>query len=191
MKINFTDLNIPFPLFEAPIDEAGEYIGRATCSLCNETERYCFKLGIGTDLIVSCSQCTTQNGLDADDQKNISCRMCGNIIQFPKFSKGQLLVCYKCLRNGKAALTKDTELGMVSLEQAFEGVTHGLPYVEKSDFELVPKSDGWVGARVPQEYLFELLRTPSYLTWQGEKWLFCCQKPMIYLGNWGQNELQR
>ncbi len=45
-----------------------------------------------------------------------------------------------------------------------------------------------MGVRVPQEHLFELLRTPSYVTWQGECWLFCCEEPMVYLGSWGQDE---
>src|SRR5262249_30484805 len=42
----------------------------------------------------------------------------------------------------------------------------------------------WYGVRVPQEHLFELLRTPSFITWQDETWLFCCQRPMTYLGEW-------
>jgi uncharacterized protein CbrC (UPF0167 family) len=28
----------------------------------------------------------------------------------------------------------------------------------------------------------ELHRTPQYSTWQGERWLFCCKRPMIFTG---------
>jgi hypothetical protein len=58
----------------------------------------------------------------------------------------QIVACYSCLRQGRAAITKDTELGMVSWEQAFEGVTHGIPGLAHPDFELVPKENDWVGA---------------------------------------------
>src|SRR5947209_8323237 len=75
---------------------------------------------------------------------------------------------------------------MVSWEQAFQGITHGLPGLETTEFELVPvdPAEGWYGARVPQEHLFELFRTPSFSTWQDETWLFCCKRPMTYVGEW-------
>ena len=75
---------------------------------------------------------------------------------------------------------------MVSWEQAFEGVTHGIPGLQTTEFEMVltDPEDDWYGVRVPSEYLFELLRTPTYQTWQGERWLFCCKRPMTYIGEW-------
>jgi len=37
----------------------------------------------------------------------------------------------------------------------------------------VPRPDSdWVGARLPPEMMFELLRTPAYATIQGEQWQF-------------------
>ena len=54
--------------------------------------------------------------------------------------------------------------------------------------ELVPTGDHWVGVRLPQDVMFELLRTPTYSSWQGERWLFCCQRPMVYLGDWRSRE---
>jgi uncharacterized protein CbrC (UPF0167 family) len=83
-------------------------------------------------------------------------------------------------------MTKDTEFGMVSCEQAFGGVTHGVPGLQTDQFELVPvdPEEGWYGARIPNEHLWELLRTPGYHSWQGERWLFCCRRPMTYLGGW-------
>jgi uncharacterized protein CbrC (UPF0167 family) len=114
----------------------------------------------------------------------------GSVIRFPELLSETLCVCYQCLRGGKAALTKDTEFGMVSWEQTLAGVTHGVPGLGliQSDFELVPLGSDWVWARIPQEHLFELLRTPTYITWQGERWLFCCKSPMVYLGSWEQDQ---
>jgi uncharacterized protein CbrC (UPF0167 family) len=77
---------------------------------------------------------------------------------------------------------------MISWEQAFEGVTHGVPGLNRSDFEMVPKEDDWVGARLPQEMMFELLRTPTYSSIQGERWQFCCGRPMVFLGEWSRAE---
>ncbi len=49
----------------------------------------------------------------------------------------------------------------------------------------------WEAVRVPQAHLVELLQTPSYSTWQGENWLFCCQQPMVYLGAWTADDFER
>jgi uncharacterized protein CbrC (UPF0167 family) len=190
METLFADFGIPFPLFEAPIDEASEYRGVSQCITCGQSKQHCFELGIGTAIITVCPQCGTQNSLDASDREDGLCRSCGSAIEFPEYPEDMLCICYECLRSGKAALTKDTEFGMVSWEQAFEGVTHGVPGLDQADIELVPQGDGWVGVRLPEEHLFELLRTPSYVTWQGECWLFCCKEPMIYLGSWGQDEFK-
>jgi uncharacterized protein CbrC (UPF0167 family) len=190
MTITFTALGIPFPLFEAPISEASEYGALSQCALCGERKRHCFRLGIGDAIIVSCPQCSVQNGLGVSKQQAVRCRACGSVIRFPELLSETLCVCYQCLRGGKAALTKDTEFGMVSWEQTLAGVTHGVPGLGliQSDFELVPLGSDWVWARIPQEHLFELLRTPTYITWQGERWLFCCKSPMVYLGSWEQDQ---
>jgi len=108
-------------------------------------------------------------------------------VPFPDLPEGEeIQVCYDCLRAGRGAMTKDTELGMVSWQQAAEGVTGGVPELETTGFERVrlDPEEEWYGARVPKEHLFELLRTPAYNTWQGENWLFCCRQPMTYLGEW-------
>ena len=77
---------------------------------------------------------------------------------------------------------------MISWEQAFEGVTNGVPGLSRSDFEMVPQEDGWIAARLPQEMMFELLRTPTYRSLQGERWQFCCKCPMIVVGEWSREE---
>jgi uncharacterized protein CbrC (UPF0167 family) len=186
----FADLGIPFPLFEAPTTEASDYAGIATCRHCGGREWHCFELGIGDALIVPCSVCGVENGLSADGRRDVTCRSCGTTVPFPEplRAKKQMLVCYDCLRAGKAAMTKSTEFGMVSWDQAFEAVTHGIPGLRTDQFEVVPidPDEDWHGVRVPNEHLWELLRTPGFSNWQVERWLFCCRRPMAYVGGWRQ-----
>ncbi len=179
---------IPFSLFEAPTSETSDYVGLSSCRLCGAKSRHSFVLDIGCAFIQPCSACGVVNGLDAHDRKDIPCRSCGSAVLFPETGrdKKNLHICYDCLRAGRGAITKDTEFGMVSWEQAFQGITHGVPGLDTTDFErvLIDSAENWYGVRVPQEHLFELLRTPTYGTWQGERWLFCCKRPMTYVGEW-------
>ncbi|WP_165247994.1 CbrC family protein [Paludisphaera soli] len=184
----FADLGIPFPLFEAPTHEASGYAGLATCRLCKRGDRHCFELGVGDALILPCPACGAENGLPADDRGDVPCRSCGGLIVFPEslVAKKQLLACYDCLRAGKGAITQGTEFGVVSWEQAFEGVTNGVPGLRTEQFEVVAidPAEDWSGARIPSVHLWELLRTPGFHSWQDERWLFCCSRPMAYLGGW-------
>lgn len=190
MPMTFADLGIPFALFEAPTQEATEYVGIGVCSLCGQPEVHCFDLDIGADVVVTCPHCGVDTALDAAERKPAPCHTCTRMVPFPPIPDERLTACYACLRDGRAALTKDTVLGMVSWEEAAAGVTHGLPHLSVADFELVPRPNGWTGACVPPALLLELVRTPTYLTWQGEHWEFCCARPMIYLGLWTQKEFQ-
>jgi len=184
----FADLDIPFPLFEAPTHEASDYAGLATCRLCRRGERHCFELGMGDALILPCPACGSENGLSAKDRGDVPCRSCGGLIVFPPslVAKKQVLACYDCLREGKAAIAHDTEFGLVAWEQAVEGVTNGAPGLRTEQFEVVTidPAEDWYGARIPSQDLWELLRTPVFHSWQGESWLFCCSRPMTYLGGW-------
>ena len=190
MSKTFAELGIPFPLFEANSDQASEYCGELICSFCNAERQHCFRLKISCAIISKCSNCATANGLDVVDREDRPCRQCRTLVRFPEFDD-EIVACYSCLRAGKAAMTKDTEIGMVSCDQAFEGVTHGIPDLARSDFEMVPKAEGWVGARLSSAIMFELLRTPSYRSIQGEKWQFCCAEPMVYVGEWSREEFNR
>ena len=181
--MTFSDLGIPFPLFEADEEAASEYVGLRDCSLCG-SHQHCFALGIGCALMANCPNCDLENGLDADDREETPCRGCMTPIPFPRLTDDEIVACYDCLRSGKAAITTDTELGMISWAQAYEGLTHGIPGLSRSDFALVDGEDGWVRARLPREMLFELLQTPNYASIQGERWQFCCKRPMIFIGNW-------
>ena len=128
------------------------------------------------------------NGLSAGDRAATPCRSCGSTVPFPDKLKNrkQLLVCYDCLRGGKAAMTKSTEFGMVSWEGAVQGFTHGVPGLRTDLFEVVPMDpdQDWYAVRVPSEHLWELLRTPGFHSWQEGRWLFCCQQPVTYIGGW-------
>ena len=54
----FADLGIPFPLFEAPIDESSDYAGIGRPAACAAVkDRHCFDLGIGDALIRPCPAC--------------------------------------------------------------------------------------------------------------------------------------
>jgi hypothetical protein len=63
--------------------------------------------------------------------------------------------------------------------------------VAHKPFEPGGRDLDWEAVRVPQVHLMELLRTPAYGTWQGEHWLFCCQQPMVYLGDWSPQDFEQ
>lgn len=184
----FAELGIPFPLFAAPTKQASRYVGLASCRLCGVQNQHCFALDIGCAVIQSCPNCRADNYLDCHDWKDLSCRSCSATVTFPDAMRKlkNIYICYGCLRAGKGVMAKSTEFGLVSWEQAIRGVTNGVPGLQTDEFErvLLDAAEDWYGVRVPQDHLFELLHTPGYLSWQDERWLFCCKRPMTYLGNW-------
>ena len=104
-------------------------------------------------------------------------------------------LCYECFREGKADNALNTEIGLVTRDEAEAGITHGIPLrdpgkLQRAGYELTPHpvdprfpTETWYGVHVDREGLLELLRTPSYYTWQGESWLFCCKRPMVFRGS--------
>ena len=101
--------------------------------------------------------------------------------------------CYVCFRSGNIDAVIDTEFGMVTRDDAALGRTHGIPLHDPSSvsgYKLTqhpvdPRfpDDHWYHVHIDSEHLNELLRTPKYHTWQGETWLFCCQRPMEFRGS--------
>jgi uncharacterized protein CbrC (UPF0167 family) len=77
---------------------------------------------------------------------------------------------------------------MITWDQTITGISHGAPGLVTDMFETVEVGEGWVGARIPEAHMFELLRTPGYLTIQGEVWQFHCEQPMIYVGRWSRED---
>lgn len=201
----FAELGIPFPLWEAPAAQSADYVGRTTCRLCWKPDQHCFGLSSGDCLMMECPNCHRETGVDVAEKGQSPCRHCGQAVPFPDLCPwpiGRLACCYNCLRTGRVALTKDTELGMITWESALEGVTHGVPGMEKfPGYEIVTvaeyeatefyNAETWYGARLPIAWMWELLRTPAYHTWQGEWWRFCCGRPMIYTGEWSAEDFIR
>jgi uncharacterized protein CbrC (UPF0167 family) len=100
--------------------------------------------------------------------------------------------CYACLRADKCSAVVGTEFGMVRREDAERGLTHGIPagLIDLAGYEVVEHpidpqfpEEAWVSVRIDREELLELLRTPSFHSWQDDTWLFCCKKPCIFLGD--------
>jgi len=116
------------------------------------------------------------------------CIKCGKHVE-NLFSKH----CYECFRAGGINTVIDTEFGMVTLEEATQGRTHGIPLSnpsELSDYQLTPHPvdpafpyEQWFYVHFNKADLHELLRTPKYSTLQGESWLFCCMRPMVFRGS--------
>jgi uncharacterized protein CbrC (UPF0167 family) len=195
MPPTFADLAIPFPLFEAPAEEAPSHVGEAACSLCRQAPVHCFRLGIGADVVVACERCGAETGIDADDRAE-ACRACGVRVTLPH-TDPELRACHRCLRAGRAAITHDTRFGMVSWELAVAGRTHGRPaggldqaYVAQFETS-IDEDSGWLRAHLDPSWLLDLVRTPTYSTWQGEQWELCCRRPMVYLGRWGRDDFDR
>lgn len=184
----FAELGIPFPLFEAPTHEACHYVAGKTCRLCGREGRHCFGLSGGDDFVLPCPVCGAENTYPGR-----LCRSCGapaflsSLLQADTEKHEPIPVCYDCVRSGKATIGKGTEFGYVTREEAVAGVTRSwLNPREGDQFEIVTLDQGedWYGARIPSEHLWELLRTPSFYTWQDDEWLFCCRRPMVYMGGW-------
>ena len=192
MKIKFSDLGISFPLYEAPVsaEDDSDYAGLGTCCLCRVANSPSFHLGIGTELILKCPGCGASNTLDVHKKASGHCRECAAEIPFPEnvAAKKEPKICFACLRAGKGAISKYTEYGMVSAESLATGLTNGVPGLQQTDFESVGPSEAddeeWVSVRLPMEIITELLCTPTYGSWQGECWLFCCRYPMTFVGEW-------
>ena len=101
--------------------------------------------------------------------------------------------CYDCFRTGEIDAAIDTEFGLVTNDAAAAGHTHGIPLTDPSTirgYQLTQQPDDprfpderWYHVHIDSAHLRELLRTPKYHTWQGEMWLFCCQRPMVFRGS--------
>jgi len=81
---------------------------------------------------------------------------------------------------------------MVRPDDAIQGRTHGLP-LDPGNLPNLPLIAHPVDPNFPDEHwysvefcpddLIELTRTPTYHTWQGERWLFCCERPAVFTGS--------
>jgi uncharacterized protein CbrC (UPF0167 family) len=175
-----------FPLYAAPLSRADRHAGGGRCALCGQEAADRLALGIGDDVIQPCRTC---GDLRAVNVHGRPCPHCGTVAER---ADGDT-TCFACLRAGRAALTKDTEYGAVSWDDAVRGRTHGVPNLTRAEGFTVaePDADGWVSVHIPPMILLELVRTPNYTTWQGERWLFCCSSAMVHVGEWTRDDLVR
>lgn len=204
----FVELGLELPLFAADVEEASAWSADGACAICGEAGPG-FTLGIDADIVASCSACGSEMALPADGD-DASCPSCDHGSSLPDSLAGDH-ACWRCLRSGRWASTMDTEAGMVRWADARRGRTHGVPFEQRPVVWTVgdggassqedprapeiagfpttePDDDGWRGAVIPTGILLELLRTPAYVTWQGERWLFHCRRAMRYIGRWGRSQ---
>ncbi len=181
---------LDFPLFTADMEEAGSYIGAGFCVVRQCKAEHVFVLGIGDYVRRVCTKCSTENYLDVDDAENIQCVSCGTVVAFPEMGEeDEFTVSYEAIRAGDVAMTKDTEFGMISHEQAAKGETHGVPDMDAEPSEEMMESDeDWVTTKLEPEVMWELLRTPTFVSWQGESWLFNDGRPMVFKGSWSRED---
>lgn len=196
-KIRFQYHGISFPLFDAPVPLAPDYVGHRYCELCNINKDNCFSFGIGTRVSVTCAQCSEENPVSGEAAKSTPCKRCGSSL--PISSHDSTTACFDCFRQGRATTVQDTELGMLTpddvdiLQASGSSSSRYKPLLNRliaSTKRMIRGStvpdhepaNYWRSKGIAVEDLVELTRTPNYLTWQGERWLFCCQKPMRYLG---------
>lgn len=96
------------------------------------------------------------------------CPCCGNkntvyFSSMPYCVDNVEYICPTCIANGEAA--------------------------KKFDATFVQAAE-WEGERDTEKDDELFLRTPGYLSWQGEHWLFCCDDYCAYLGTVGTRELK-
>lgn len=201
----FADMGIHFAMFEADVSEAARWSPDGQCVICSQS-RPGFTIGIGDYISAVCGHCGAATPVPAAGRSG-ACISCGGEVGTTELVEGQH-GCWRCLHAGRWASTKDTEAGMVTPIHAAVGRTHGLPFPPGSSAETAwsmdgeeptlagwpvtePNEDGWRAAIVPAPILMELVHTPTYLTWQGEQWLFHCHRTMHYLGMWGKEDFER
>lgn len=188
----FADLGIPFPLFEAPIETCPDYVGRQHCCVSGQNQEHCFRLGVGAWVKLGCPGCGGDLFLSptADFFRATTCRHCGAPTPPPLAGQDEAFVCYRVLRDGLAGYTKDSDFGLISWEQMESGWTHGIPGGRFPGFDTRTTSEGWVQVQLPKEILSELTRTPNFVTWQGDRWLFQGSDPMVYIGEWKKRDFE-
>ena len=200
----FADLGIPFPLYEAPVRSCAAQVGPAICHFCR-TERHYFCQLNDVSWMGPCPECGTHNKQTGDDrswdgsQFAWNCIACGAGLtsRTLKWTEERYLACLGCIGAREIGFARDTEFGIVDGDSLASGITGGVPGLTAAEgFELVVVDENWngtdiveyrvasAGVRIDPEHLRELYRTPVYHCWQQERWLFCCRRPMIYMGVW-------
>jgi hypothetical protein len=167
----FAELGVPVPLFLAKVDFAEGFEDARACGLCGQVGP-CLPL---EDVLVACPACgdpTLVRHRTRVADRSDPCRHCQALVTVQGALAAdvadavrlgvptKLRGCVPCLRSGRWAQTHATERGPVGWE---------------------PQVPDWQA---------ELVATPRHATFQGEVWLFCHDLPMVYLGEWGQDDFE-
>ncbi|MET7427251.1 CbrC family protein [Dactylosporangium sp. NPDC005555] len=192
MRLGRERSSSPFRLYQAAVEGSAEYAGSGICAFCRTVTDGRLALSVGADVIYRCTTCEQPFPVRAEghDRRAKTCPHCGMVDDGYPLGDDPA-TCYPCLSSGRAALTKDTEFGMVTWSDAVRGRTHGVPGLARTQpgFSLAdPDPDGWVAVNIPPSVLLDLVHTPSYRTYQGVEWLFCCATTMLYCGEWTKTD---
>jgi uncharacterized protein CbrC (UPF0167 family) len=183
-----------FPLFKATIEPG--YIIERTCTVCRRDTQPCLLLGDADHLVVACRRCEAPLGLRVGWQET-QCLLCGEFNLWPAdFPMDEAAACYDCVRDGRAAISHESELGRVTWPDASRGlVAHGNEKVAKREGLEIWVDEEWGDpvryVRAPAASLLELLRTPRHGAWQSEHWPFHCGGFCAFLGHWKQPDFER
>lgn len=176
LMITFTELGLSVPLFLGDVTLAEGFEDARKCVLCGQPGP-CLPLDV---VLVACPSCGGQAPVwpkPRPTDSRGSCPRCSGPVHMQDALAAEaanalrlgvmvrLRGCVGCLRAGRWAQTHIAEVGAIGWETSVE-------------------ADAQPG------HWAELLRTPRYATFQGERWLFCHELPMIYLGEWGQADFE-
>ncbi len=159
-SVTFADLGIPFALFEAPVGSCGRYVGRGFCAVTKVEHPRCFEVDA---IRVTCASC---GGRAYAGERAGACAGCGREVEAAVAADATLVASYDAIAQGDAVFALETELGPLA----------GGVIVDAR-------------AEVDRAALAELAGTPPYTTWQGESWLFHCERPMVFVGELTPDEV--
>lgn len=196
------DLGMFFPLYKAPLDTVSGLVENQTCATCARDRSHLFGLDSNDYLLDPCPACGDLVGLSlasSDESAEPSiCVRCSTRSYWPQTRPRDVVaVCYECLRAGRAAIAHETEVGDIDLLHAWQGLARfGRPETARREglatTVLETYADGTqsIGVRLPQDLLFELLRTPRHQALQREYWPYHCGGFTAYLGRWQQEDFE-
>lgn len=198
LPATFADAGASFALFEGPVAHALDTLGPDRCTLCDR-DGFCLELSIGYDLIGPCATCGASTDFSVDGPFD-RCVSCDAVCRLTTRVEGRP-ACLTCLGEGRFAITKDSDVGMVRWRDARTGLTHGLPIPPSADGSPQttylglpaepPNESGWQSLRVAADVLLPLVLTPDFLSIQSSVWRFHCGQPMTFVGSWGKRDFER
>jgi uncharacterized protein CbrC (UPF0167 family) len=204
MKHDLSELGMSFALYKGQPDTVSGLKEDTICTLCGRQRRHVFALNQNDHIVNSCNSCGEPVGLRIgwvdEEPESSCCERCGATCNWPsEHTRDTVVVCYECLRGGRAGIAHETELGSVDLAHALRGlIGFGRPEIARRDAlkTIVLETDEEdgsqiIGIHLPRDLLIELIRTPRHQTLQREYWPYHCKGFMAYLGRWQQEDFEK